>query len=211
MTRRWPGLARNLLGGLLALLLLAGGWDWAQTSHRATAYHQGVAAVAARHWEAAVGAFAAAQSYADAPARAGQAAAQVAKLRANYALLATATAQGDWAAAYHAAQAVASIAPDYRDVAAQLDRTYRNWIAAGTAGVVYLQTGKAAGLYLRQLPPARPCVCRIAPRIAVCWPLISPALSMTARRVWYWRRARALPHRSLRPCLRSSRAPTKSG
>ncbi|MDQ2806125.1 MAG: hypothetical protein M3Z04_04275 [Chloroflexota bacterium] len=66
---RWSGPLRGRLGGALTLLALAGGWDWAQTSSQATAYHQGVAAVAARHWEAAAGAFAAAGGYADAAAR----------------------------------------------------------------------------------------------------------------------------------------------
>jgi len=149
LRRRGGGPARVLVGGLLALLALAAAWDWAQTSSRATAYHQGVAAVAARHWEAAAGAFAAAGGYADAPVRAGQVATQVAQLRASYAALEAAAARGDWATAYHAAQAVAASAPDYREVAAQLDHAYRQLIATGTAGVLYLQTGAAPGLYLR--------------------------------------------------------------
>ncbi len=149
MPRRWGGPLRALPVALLLLVGLAAGWDWAQTSSRATAYHQGVAAVTARHWEAAAAAFVAAGGYADAPARAGQAAVQVAQLQTNYAALVAATTRGNWAAAYHAAQAVAAIAPDYRDVAAQLAQSYREMIAAETAGVVYLQAGDAAGLYLR--------------------------------------------------------------
>ncbi len=143
------GRLRALGAGLLGIALLASGWDWTQTSGRATAYHAGVAAVAAQHPIAAATAFAAAGGYADAPARAEHAAAQVGRLAVSYAALQAAAGRGDWVAAYRAAQAVAALQPDYRDIAAQLVVTHRRLRAAGTAGLIYLQSGGATpGLYL---------------------------------------------------------------
>src|SRR5690348_4905386 len=64
--RRWETL---LTGVLLVPLLLYGGWDWLQHETAARAYRQGVAAQAARHWDAAQAAFGAAGAYEDAPDR----------------------------------------------------------------------------------------------------------------------------------------------
>src|SRR5205085_2035789 len=121
-------------------VLLFGVWDWQGGQARAQAYHEGVAAVAARHWEQARVAFVASGDYADAPARLKAATAEVRSLADRYAGLLSAADQGDWLRAYRLARAVAADEPDYRDVAREQERAYQAlFYGPGVSGVVFLQ------------------------------------------------------------------------
>jgi len=133
---------------LLGAICLFGLSDWYRQATRLHDYQTGIAAVAARHWEAAVAAFGAANGYADAATRTQEAARQVAALQTQYTRLQAATAAGDWLAAWHLAQDTAAIQPDYRDIAAQQAAAYHALFGPGAAGLIYLQAkGALPGLY----------------------------------------------------------------
>src|SRR6478752_2469893 len=89
---------------LLGAICLFGLGDWYRQATRLHDYQAGTAAVAARHWDAAVAAFAAADGYANAAIRAQEAARQLAALQTQYAQLQAAAGAGDWLAAWHLAQ-----------------------------------------------------------------------------------------------------------
>jgi hypothetical protein len=133
---------------LLGAIGLFGLGDWYHQATRLHDYQAGTAAAAARHWAAAAAAFGAANGYADAAARAQDAAKQVAALESQYAQLEAATAAGDWLRAWHLAQDTARIQPDYRDIAARQDASYHALFGSGAAGLIYLQAkGPLPGLY----------------------------------------------------------------
>ena len=136
-----------LLGlALLVAVLGAAGIDGWRTEQARQAYRQGVAAAAARHWDAAAEAFAQAGSYPDAARQYAEAAGQVARRDALLAQAAQAPGPG---AAWHALTQAAAIEPDYPGLPAQVDAARRQLFRQGVAGTVFLQTGGTApGLYL---------------------------------------------------------------
>jgi len=143
--RRWPWEA--LLGLALVVGVLGAAWiDGWQTEQARQAYRQGVAAAAARHWDAAAQAFAQAGSYPNAARQHAEAAGQVAQRDALLAQAAQAPGPG---AAWHALSQAAAIEPDYPGLAARVEAARRQLFQQGAAGTVFLQTGGAApGLYL---------------------------------------------------------------
>jgi hypothetical protein len=142
---RWE----TALGALgIAALILFGLWEWRSESARAGAYHAGVAAKAARHWEAARAAFSEAAGYNDAADQVRMAAQQVARLTAADQRAAAAESRGDVLAAWSAAREVAAIQPDYGDIATRLPRLRSQVFTGGVAGIIYLERGPAGGLHL---------------------------------------------------------------
>jgi hypothetical protein len=138
--RRWPWEA------LLGLVLLAGvlGWagaDWWRTEQAARVYREGLAAVAARHWDAAAQAFAAAGTYSDAARQYGLALAQVTRRDDWLARAAQAASPGG---AWHALAEAAAIEPDYPGLADRVDAAWQRLFWQGVAGTVVLQSGGAA-------------------------------------------------------------------
>src|SRR5262249_33429358 len=134
--RRWEA---YLALALLAPILLYGAWDWYTQATSAAAYRQGVAAQAARHWDAAQTAFAAAGGYQDAPSLRQAAAQQVFALAGLYERFQAAQRQGDWLTAWNQAQAITAIQPDYRDIATQAADARRELFGHGIAGTLYLE------------------------------------------------------------------------
>ena len=143
--RRWET-ALAALG--IAALVIFGLWEWRSQSARAAAYHAGVAAVAARHWDAARAAFSEAAGFNDAAAQVRLATQQVARLTAADQRAVEAESRGDYLAAWSAAREVSAIQPDYGDIATRLPRLRSQVFTAGVAGVIYLQRGPTGGLHL---------------------------------------------------------------
>ncbi len=119
-----------LLGvGLLCAVLLMDRWNTEQQAARdrqAAAYRQGIAAVGAQHWAAAVTAFTTAGDYQDATRRRAAAQVIVTALAQREATAAAAGQAGAWWAATLDYAAMATIQPDYP----ALDR---RWAAARAA------------------------------------------------------------------------------
>lgn len=147
----WPERRRPPWELLLGLLLVVGvlGYaavDWGRTEYLAQHYQRGRAAAEARHWDAAVAGFAAAEGYQDAARWLANAQEQVRQRDSLLVQARDATTPGD---AWRALAALELIEPDYPDIARRLRNARERLFAGGMAGSIYLQTtGSPPGLYL---------------------------------------------------------------
>ncbi len=149
---RWGALRGHwewVLGvGLLLAVLLAGGVDWWQQEHGATAYHRGAAAVAGHQWATALLAFEAAGGYHDAPARAAAARATLQTLTRLYDTALAAEGRREWGTAARAYSSVAALQPDFREVARRLPAARTALVQQQAAGAIYGSAGPTGGLDL---------------------------------------------------------------
>lgn len=146
---RWE----RVLGlGLLLAVLLAGVLDWWQQDHGAVAYRRGATAATARHWADAQAAFADAEGYRDAPARAAAAQATLQQIIQLYDEAGAATVRRDWATAARDYSRVAELQPDFREVASLLPPIRTTLLQQQAAGTIVGTAGSAAGLYRLGLP-----------------------------------------------------------
>jgi hypothetical protein len=144
------GLALLVVGGLVVVLVVQSVQSWLASDYRA-----GQKAASAHQWEQAQAAFTRAGTYADAPAQASTAVAQIETRDRLYAAGQQAAAEGDWPGALDSWQKAATIQPGYRDLTAQIKAAQATLAARAPAGLVYRTSGAEAGLYL-QGPTDRP-------------------------------------------------------
>jgi hypothetical protein len=140
------------LGALLIVAVLGVAvLDWRHQDEQAAGYHAGDIAAAAHHWTAAQAAFARLGDYRDAPGRAIQAAAQMQRRDASYALGTAALSDQAYLSAFSAFSQTLAIEPDYRDAPALFAGAGRAIIQAALANTVYRRvSGPTPGLYTRR-------------------------------------------------------------
>jgi hypothetical protein len=144
--RRWE----VWIGVALVLVVLSYAvFDWWHREEQARQYHAGDAAVAARHWDAAVTAFSALGTYRDAPRHAANATAQVQARDRAYQTGLTAAEHANWITAYQAFSQTLAIEPDYRDTPTRFAAAAQAIPHAALAGTIYRRvSGGPPGLYL---------------------------------------------------------------